>query len=136
MNREEKKKWLSRYRQLLFQWESLTNQANELFEMLISTPCKRIDGMPFNPSSDKTGDSQYVKHLALQAEADEIMIEALRVRKEIVICIEQLEEMAYIEVLTYKYLEGKNWFEIKDKMNYSLSRLYSLHREALDRLVI
>lgn len=136
MTREDKKKWLGRYRQLLFKWESLMNQSNELFEMIISAPCKRMDGMPFNPSSDKTGDTQYVKHLTLQTEADEVMVEALKVRKEIAVSIDQLEDLAHVEILTYKYLEGKNWAEIKDEMNYSYSWLYSLHNEALDMIYI
>lgn len=136
MTREEKKKWLSRYRYSLFKRDSLAAQANELYERVISIPCKRIDGMPFNPSSDKSGDTQYVKYLVLQEEADNALIEAVQIRREIETCISQLEDLNLIQVLTYRYLEGLNWKEIKSKMGFGHAWVYRLHNEALDTLYI
>lgn len=136
MNKEDKKQWLQRYRVLLFEADSLRRQALEWYERLISVPCKPLSDMPRNPSPDKTGDKQIVKHLELVEEANETVELASKARTEINTCINNLHNPKQVELLTYRYLEGKDWQEIAEIMHYTPRSVYNMHQKALDKICI
>lgn len=136
MNREEKRQWLKRYRQLVFEYDSLRRRAQEWYIKITNPPCKPLSDMPRNPSGDKTGDTLYVRYLELENDAKLVAVEAGYVHNEIRDCINKLPNLRYIELLTYKYLEGLDWPEIIKIMNYSPQSIYNMHRKAIDALEI
>lgn len=136
MDREEKRQWLNRYRQLVFESESLRRRSQEWYIKITSPPCKPLSDMPRNPSGDKTGDTLYVRYLELEKDANDTANQARIAHNEIRGCINKLSNLKQIELLTYKYLEGKDWPEIVRIMNYSPQSIYNMHRKAIDAIEI
>lgn len=136
MNREAKKQWLKRYRQLVFESDSLKRRAQEWYIKITSPPCKPLSHMPRNPSGDKTGDTLYVRYMELEQDAADTAEQARIAHNEIRECINSLSNLKQIQVLTYRYLEGKDWAEIIHIMNYSPQSIYNIHKKALDAIEI
>ena len=50
--------------------------------------------------------------------------------------LDKLEQPEYQMVLTYRYVLNMDWVDIPNVMNYSISSVYRLHRDALYALKI
>lgn len=136
MEIETKKKWLWRYREAMFQAESLWRQAEEWQNVIYEPSCKVLDGMPKSPGFSNNSDNNIVKHLELIEEATEATALAKKIRKEITAAIGKIDNSLGIKILTLRYVEGFSWKEIESIMNYSKTHTRCLHNNALGKLKI
>lgn len=133
---EQKRKWLWRYREAMFQAQSLWRQAEEWQYKIYEPSCKVLDGMPRSPGFSNNFDKNVVKHLDLIEEATAVTAQAKEIRKEITTSINALDDSVGVKVLTLRYVEGYSWSEIQKTMNYSKTHTRNLHDKALRKLKI
>ncbi len=134
--REAKKKWLWRYRNAMFMAQSLWRQAEEWQSLICEPSCKVLDGMPKTPGFSNNGEKEIVRHLELIDEAKTATQLAKELRKEIISAIEEVENKLSVQILILRYVEGRDWKEIRNTIKYSKTHTTNLHHNALDSLKI
>lgn len=71
----------------------------------------------------------------IQREIDKTMSIYISKRQQIIDRIHQTDKEEYIQVLYKRYIEGKNFEEIKREMHYEVSYLRKLHVKALNAYI-
>lgn len=71
----------------------------------------------------------------IQKEIDKAMSLYISERQQIIDRIHQTDKEEYIQVLYKRYIEGKNFEEIKREMHYEVSYLRKLHVKALNAYI-
>ena len=136
--KKKKKKWLWRYRNKMFIAESLWRQAEEWKSVICDPSSRVLDGLPKSPGFK--ADNEMTRFISdypeLIEEAKTATKEAKEVRREILKVINQIDNILGIKVLTLRYIEGLDWEEIYDEMNYCKQHVLRIHKEALDNLEI
>lgn len=83
-------------------------------------------------------EAPYVRWIFKRIEAEEKLKEmesALVVKvDELATLIDQLENVDYKKILTYRYVLDTDWYDMPSVLNYSSSTIYRLHRLALIEL--
>ena len=137
MEKEEKKrkiKWLWRYRNALFEAESLWRQADEWKYRVIEPSCKVLDGMPRNTSVSNNTTRDIVKHMEIIEDAKKATADAKEIRTEVQHQINLLDDGILIKILTLRYIEGMEWDDVRTSVGYSKPHTIYLHNEALEKL--
>lgn len=131
---DEKKKYLKGYKRHGRKIELINAKIEEL-QRLKRNPTVRNDGMP--RSSDRSDLSDYVVELeVLEDELYNEGIEEVKTYKDITFRIDELEDEDEREVLYYRYIKDRAWWEIAKTMGYSESWIYELHGRALEKIKI
>ena len=122
---------LKEYRNLVVEIELLEDEKYRLRDGFISA--RNFDGMPHSKTcSDRVADAA-VKLIELQQLIDENLDCLIDSRKEIEGFLEPLspEERS---LLRLRYIDGLNWQEISDKLNYTYQWVHVLHKRVLAEL--
>lgn len=131
---EQKKEYLRGYRKNGRKIKRIEEEIDEIRNMKMY-PSLNNDGMPHG-----TGQSDLSGYAAeLREKEDELYVEGVeQVKKfnDITFKINQLENEDERDVLFYRYIRGKQWWEIANAMDYSERWIYELHGRALKNLKI
>ena len=131
---EEKKKYLRGYKKHCRKIELINAKIEEL-QRLKRNPSVRNDGMP--RGSNQSDLSDYAAQLdTLEDELYNEGVAEVKIYKDITCRIDELEDEDEREVLYYRYIKDKEWWEIAKTMGFSESWIYELHGRALKNLKI
>lgn len=131
---EEKKKYLRGYKKHGRKIELINAKIEEL-QRLKRNPSVRNDGMP--RGSNQSDLSDYAAQLdMLEDELYNEGVAEVKTYKDITCRIDELEDEDEREVLYYRYIKDKEWWEIAKTMGFSESWIYELHGRALKNLKI
>ncbi len=126
---EEKKLYLSQYKELKKKAARLEESINEL-RINKMFPSVVMSDMP--SAHNQSDLSQYMA--VLDDKIQELVTaryKAIEKYTEIYRHIELMENENERMVLTYKYLRNYTWEKIAEKMNYNVRSIYKLHGRAL-----
>ena len=132
MTREEKKEYLSGYLKLKQRIECLAEEYHFWEETARSIPISRIEATGIHGS--RTNKQPLMKHLEICDEIEKLQIQAEKAMKEIIGCIDELDNINERNVLTFRYINGIQFFKIAEKMDYSLQHIFKLHSDALENI--
>ncbi len=126
MSKEEKKKWLENYR---VEQKELARFAGEFGRML---NFEKIIG------NDSV---QTVKNVREEIRAEKIRLcrsvsRMLKHKRKIEQEIDRLEDGVEALILRYRYIDGLNWEEITERLNYSSRSVHYMHNRALQKIAI
>lgn len=131
---QRKKEYLQGYRRHGRRIKRIESELEEIRSMKMN-PSINYDGMP--RGTGKSDLSGYAAQLdKLEEDLYQEGVELVKVYKDISWQISQLREEDERDVLFYRYIKGKNWWEIAVLMNYSERWVYELHGRALKNLKI
>lgn len=82
---------------------------------------------------DPTGNA-VEKMVDLQREINGEIDHLVDVRKEIGACIRKVKDDNLELLLEYRYIDGRTWEDIAERMGYSYQHVNRLHKKALDNL--
>lgn len=129
---QEKKEYLRGYRQHGRRIKRIESELEEIRSMKTS-PSANNDGMP--RGSGQSDLSGYVAQLdELEEKLYREGVEQVKAYKDISWRISQLKNEDERDVLFYRYIKGKSWWEIAGLMNCSERWVYELHGKALKNL--
>lgn len=133
MNNQDKKRWLSQYREVVAETERLVLEKEEWR----SIAEKVTPTYSFAPKA--SGESSRIATAAEHiAEIDEELEKQICKRVELRFAIASaihsvpLEKMRYL--LERRYIDGMTWERISVDMGYSIVQIWRLHGEALEKL--
>lgn len=133
MNNQDKKRWLSQYREIVAETKRLTREKEEWR----SIAEKVTPTYSFSPKA--SGESSRIATAAERiAEIDEDLEKQICKRVELRFAIAsairsvQSEKMRYL--LERRYIDGLTWERIAVEMGYSIVQIWRLHGEALEAL--
>lgn len=131
---EQKKEYLWKYRKHGRRINRISSEIEEIRSMLLY-PSLNNDGMPHG--SNQRDLSDYVTKLTEKEEAlYREGVEQVKAHKDIDYKINQLENEDERDVLFYRYIKDKRWWEIAELMGYSERWIMKLHDRALRHLKI
>lgn len=125
----KKKKYLGEYKRHTRRAKKIESELEEIRDMKMN-PSVNNDGMPHG--SDKNDLSGYVAEL--DKKENELYIEGVeRIKKykDISYRINKLKDEDERDVLFYRYIKCKEFWEIANEMGYSERWIYELHGRAL-----
>lgn len=132
----EKRLWLNRYYELMEIVEEETSKAGYWKEKatLLSSVKLDLSGIRSTGKSDL---GNYVaRFLDLADECSKLAKAAEVCKREIIEAIEKIDDENCRIVLRYRYILFLQYPEIAKRMNYSMTRIYELHRKGLELLEI
>ena len=132
MTREEKKEYLSGYLKLKQRIESLAEEYHFWEETAKSIPISRIEATGIHGS--RSNKQPLIKHLDICADITKLQKQAEKAMNEIMDCIDELDNVNERNVLTYRYINGIQFFKIAEKMDYSTQHVFKLHSDALKKI--
>lgn len=138
MDRKEenrkKKEYLSGYRKHNKRIKRIEAELEEI-RLMKMNPSMNNDGMPHGSSQSDL--SVYVSKLdELEEKLYQEGIARVKTYKEIEYKISEIESEDERDVLFYKYIKGKNFWEIAQLMDYSERWVKELHGRALKKVEI
>lgn len=131
---EKKKKYLRQYRKHSRKIKRIEAEIEEIRSMKMY-PSQNNDGMPKGTNqSDLSG---YAAELTeKENELYEKGVEQVMIYKDIEQRIKTIDDEDERDVLFYRYIKGKSFWEIAQIMDYSESWIHELHGRALKKLEI
>ena len=88
----------------------------------------RVDKSPTRETPNQKALEKYYETKDLIKEKEN---ELMRVKEEILLAIEKVDEPYYKSILTYKYIEGMTWDEIASKIYVANSTVRKWHKLSL-----
>lgn len=129
---ERKKEYLWGYRKHGRKINRISSEIEEIRSMLLY-PSINNDGMPHGTNQGDLSD-----YAAKLTEKEEELylegIEQIKAHKDIGNRINQLDNEDERDVLFYRYIKDKRWWEIAELMGYSERHITRLHGSALEHL--
>lgn len=131
---DKKKEYLWKYRRHGRRIKRIESEIEEIRSMKLY-PSMNNDGMPHG--SNQKDLSDYAAELT---EKEERLyregVDRVKSYKDINSKINQLKDENERDVLYYRYIKDKNWWEISELMGYSERQIYRFHGNALKNLRI
>lgn len=132
---EEKKEYLRSYRRHGSRIKRIEAEIEEIRSMKMYPSAITNDGMPHGSSQSDL--STYAAQLTdLENDIYEEGIKQVKTYKEIEYKINQIDNEDERDVLFYKYIKGKNLWEIAQIMDYSERQIRRIHWNALSKIKI
>lgn len=129
---EQKKEYLWGYRKHGKKISRISSEIEEIRSMLLY-PSIHNDGMPHGANQGDLSD--YAAKLTEKEESLYLEgVEQVKAHKDINYRINQLENEDERDVLFYRYIKDKRWWEIAELMGYSERQVHRLHGNALAHL--
>lgn len=126
---ERKKEYLWEYRKHGMKIKRISSEIEEIRSMLLY-PSIQNDGMPHG--SNQSDLSDYAAKLTEKEEALYLEgVEQVKTHKDIDYRINQMENEDERDVLFYRYIKNKRWWEIAELMGYSERHITRIHGNAL-----
>lgn len=131
---DKKKDYLRKYRRHGRKISRIESEIEEIRSMKLY-PSMNNDGMPHG--SNQKDLSGYAAELTeMEEQLHQEGVEQVISYKDITGRINQLEDENERDVLYYRYIKDKNWWEIADLMGYTERWITELHGRALAHLKI
>lgn len=131
---EKKKEYLRQYRKHGRKIKRIEAEIEEIRSMKMH-PSQNNDGMPKGSNqSDLSGYAATVN--SMEEEAYQEGIEQVKIYKDIDYRIKSIDDEDERDVLFYRYIKGKSFWEIAQLMDYSESWIHELHGRALKKIEI
>lgn len=131
---EQKKEYLRGYRKHGKKIIRISSEIEEIRSMLLY-PSINNDGMPHGTNQGDLSD--YAAKLTEKEESLYLEgVEQVKTHKDINYRINQLENEDERDVLFYRYIKDKRWWEIAELMGYSERQVHRLHGKALEHLIL
>lgn len=131
---QDKKRWLSQYREIVAETERLTLEKEEWRSIAEKiTPTYSFEPKSLRESSGRIATA--AEHLVeIDAELEKQICKRVELRFAIASAIRsvQSEKMRYL--LERRYIDGLTWERIAVEMGYSIVQIWRLHGEALESL--
>ena len=138
MNRKEKIAWLSRASEMERRIRICTERIRRQRELAEGAKpqdfTKTIGGHGSTPSSRL--EIHTIEAIDLEEKRARMMDEYRAIEAEVSGAIDSLNDIQSEEVLSYRYLSGKDWKDVADTLGISLTYTFHLHSRALDLLRI
>ena len=136
MDFQTKKKYLKKVKYLDDGINAKLEQLQDLKQLITA-----VNGISYNEKvqTSKQGDAAFKvvdKIIDLENEINNDIDELVNLKTDITHCIDCIDEPEYRLVLTLRYINLHQWDYIADYMNYSLSHIYRVHKQALSKLII
>ena len=133
---EKKKEYLGGYRRHGRRIKRINSEIEEIRSMKMSASAMKGDGMPHG-SGTKSDLSDYVAKLdSLEEELYQEGVKQVESYKEIDYKISEVNNEDERDVLFYRYIKGKNFWEISQIMDYSERQIRRIHRKAIENIKI
>lgn len=131
MTYEEKRKFLSKYRDYVLICKETKKQIVELREMqLPSSP--KLDGMPKNPNHEDHMARYAGQFAELVDEYDKALANVVEIHR----AINALDDPREQYVLSACYISGKHNWELQEELNYSERQFLRIKKGAIEKLRI
>ncbi len=133
MTETERKKveWLHRYQGLLATLEKLKDEQEVLETKLEGLGAQIIDDMPRGSGGDLDKEKLIMCLEENKKWVIKTLIEIEEERRKIYEAVNRIDDPAAQVLLLYRYIDGKDWKEVAEKMFYSERQVYYLHKRAL-----
>lgn len=131
---EQKKQYLNGYRRHVQKINRIEAEIEEIRQMKLY-PSGGNDGMPHGSSQGDLSDFA-AKLTAKEEELYREGVEQVKIYRDIDWRISQLENENERDVLFYRYIKAKSWWEIAELMGYTERWITELHGRALAHLKI
>lgn len=133
--RDEIKRRLNRYRDLLTERDQLVEELQRVEALMASPTSQNLDGMPRSGSNSSSPVERIViKHIDLEDRYRAQIARMMKEQKAIEVLIEGLEPTER-RLTRFRYIDGLSWDAVCDKMNYSWRQTHRIHGRMLDKLV-
>lgn len=138
MNHEEVKAYLSKYYYAYQKVDSLKEELRCLEQLADSTNTQPFDEPRVQKSpSLKAPFIRYIDRIQKKEEEISDKVEELfKLKEEIQTAIATVNDPVMELVLTYRYINFFDWNNVADKLGYTESYVYKLHRKALSLVKI
>ncbi len=130
----EIKTQLNSYWDLRAEHRQLSDELARLEALLSSPASPNLDGMPRSPGVSNPVERMAFKHLDLEQRYKAQLEKLVAAQAEIEDMIEGLEPVER-RLARFRYIDGLEWDDVCEKMNYSRSQTHRIHGRLLDRLV-
>lgn len=138
MTVREKKEYLSSFRTIQRNMEEDKKRLEELREIALSIQSMPLNGMPHKPGHPETASFVYpVNQLAdMENLIEKTIALYIERRRNIYESINTLKKIDEKLVITMRYIDGYEWYEIQRRLNLSERTVYRLHSDALNHIRI
>lgn len=132
------KEYLSQIQKLEYKISRMKLRAEEYERLSASIPGPNYDGIRVDGT--RSNDAPFVKWLMKKLDLEQ-EIKALEekldnLKAEIMMCIEQLENEDYKNVLVMHYIKGMPWTEIADRLYVAERTIYRWNTNALQEIKV
>ena len=132
------KEYLSQIRKLEYKISRMKLRSEEYELLSHSLPGQNFDGVRVDGTRNL--EAPFVKWIMKKFDLDQeirVLEEKLvNLKAEVLLCIENLDNEDYKNVLVLHYLNGLPWEDIADKLYVCRATVFNWHRQALDNLKI
>ena len=122
---------LEAYRPIVLVYE----EYQLIYEQLYPRITPILSDMPKSPSEESQLEKIVYQRLSLSDKIKRIQNEMREKMNEILYMMECLDEREFL-IVNYRYIRGMRWRDIEEKINYSESQCYRIHRNAIDKMEI
>lgn len=134
---ERKRRWLSSYAACELRCKALGEKIAEIK----SNSNRMVSHLSHTPKGNpKPMDEQWIEIIErvdrLKDTLRDSVEECQRSMAQILEAIDELETEEERLIITYRYLLDKEWTEIEQELGYSSSKIFKLHRTALQNIQI
>ena len=124
MTKEEKKKWLENYRA---EQKELARFAGEYGRMV---DFERMIGNDSAKTAKDAREEIRAEKIRLCRAVSRMLKHKRKIEQE----IDLLEDGTQALILRYRYIDGLNWEEISEQLNYSFRTVHYMHNRALQKI--
>lgn len=128
---ERKKEYLWGYRKACKRLAVLEEQLVSIQQVEASAKTQQLSDMPKGGGHQADLSDLMVKIEKIQRKMDATKVEAMRVKVDIELKIAEMADPDEQMVLRMRYIEGKKWNYISEKMKYSWRQVINIHGRAL-----
>lgn len=132
---QDKKRWLRRYSEHVHEIEREIESEMYWRERALSLSTRPI-GLISGNGTGGGMEACVVKYLEIADHCKELADKADKAKDEIYQAINELQDQDHREILKMRYIDGLDFDEMSEKLDYSLGWLYHLHGDALKKLEI
>ena len=128
------KRRLNSYKDMRAEYRQLMDELQQLEAVMDSPSGPNYDGMPKSPGVGNPVERMVIKHLELvdryKAQLSKLAAAQLAIEE----MIENLEPTER-RLARFRYIDGLNWDDVCERMNYSWRQTHRIHGKMLDKLV-
>lgn len=128
------KEYLSRYRNLDKEIDSLVLERERLYSLATKRGGSIIDGAPKNLRADNTASYEHIldKVMDIDLQINGHIDNLIKIRHEIAATIEGVDDNTLRTLLRLRYINGHTFEQIAVALNYSWRHIIRLHGQALE----
>lgn len=125
---QDKKQWLLQYRELMEEVERETSDAGYWKDKAYGLGAVTWDNLGIKNS---THTIPLEKFLELAEKCERLANKAQLKKEQILEAIEQVEDDVCQRFLKFRYIDGLKYYQIAERMDYSIDHLYKINKRAI-----